>query len=215
MTSGTRLRLATCVLALAPRIAPAAELDPDALLARLARPAPDATTFVEVRYSSLLTKPLVASGQLELSEDAALVRRVTEPYRETTVLRGEQVQVEREGAKARSFSLDRAPELRGMLASFGALLRGDRASLERYFEVSVLGTEARWRIDLVPRDAKLARRLAIIRVDGANDRPRCFTLAEPDDDASIVTLGVQDRTALPATLDRRALEAWCAGEAER
>lgn len=185
------------------------------MLAQLARPAPDATTFVEVRYSALLTKPLVASGQLELREDGALVRRVTEPYRETTALRGEQVLVEREGAKARSFSLDRAPELRGMLASFGSLLRGDRASLERYFEVSVLGTEARWRIDLVPRDPKLARRLAIIRVDGAGDRPHCFTLAEPDDDASIVTLGVQDRTALPETLDRRALEAWCAGEPQR
>jgi hypothetical protein len=203
------------VLALAPCIALAAELDPDALLARLARPAPDATTFAEVRYSSLLTEPLVAVGDLELREDGALVRRVTDPYRETTILRGEEVLVEREGAKRRSFSLDRAPELRGMLASFGALLRGDRASLERQFEVSVLGTDARWQIDLVPRNPKLVRRLATIRVDGAADRPRCFTLSEPDDDASVVALGVRDRTALPVTLERRVLQAWCAGEAER
>jgi hypothetical protein len=102
-----------------------------------------------------------------------------------------------------------------MLASFGALLQGDRASLERHFSVSLLGTDARWQIDLVPRDPKLARRLATIQVAGTADRPRCFTLTEPDDDASIVALGVRDRTALPAPLERQALQAWCAGEAER
>ena len=104
----------------------AADPDVDALLARLPRPAPDSTSFVEVRYSSLLEKPIVVSGRLEHREDGSLVRRVEWPYQEVTVLQGENVSVERAGSKPRRFTLDRAPELRGMLASFGAILQGDR-----------------------------------------------------------------------------------------
>ena len=77
------------------------------------------------------------------------------PYRETTELHGENVRVEREGSKPRRFSLDRAPELRGMLASFGALLTGDRETLERHFVVAVQGDTEHWRLELSPRDERL------------------------------------------------------------
>jgi hypothetical protein len=216
MTSGRNLRLWPLLLTLAATPATrAAEVDAAVLLARLARPAPEATTFVEVRYSSLLAEPLVASGELEHRADGSLVRRVEEPYRESTVLRGENVTVEREGSKPRSFSLDRAPELRGMLASFGALLRGDRATLDRYFTLTVEGTDANWRIELLPRDTRLASRLAFIHVDGSQDRARCFTLSEPDGDASVMAVGVNGRASLPGSLERGSLLAWCDGETER
>jgi hypothetical protein len=188
----------------------AAELDLDALLPRLARPAPDTTTFVEVRYSSLLETPLVVSGRLEHRQDGTLVRRVESPYEEVTELQGENVSVERAGAKPRRFSLDRAPELRGMLASFGALLKGDRAMLDRYFVVAAQGTETHWAITLTPRDAKLQHRLAAIVVNGSGDRPRCFTLEEPDHDASLMALGIQGPADLPQPLERQSLNAWCA-----
>ena len=203
------------IVALAAPPAPAAEFDTPALLARLVRPPPDTTTFVEIRYSALLAEPLVASGRLEHRADGALVRQVTAPYRETTTLRGENVRVEREGGRPRSFSLDRAPELRGMLASFGALLTGDRAMLERHFGVVASGSDARWQIELSPLDERLQRRLVAIRVDGSGDRARCFTMTEPDGDASVMTLGVPDRASLPESLARASLQAWCAGEAER
>jgi hypothetical protein len=189
----------------------AADPDVDTLLARLARPAPDSTSFVEVRYSSLLDRPVVVSGQLEHREDGSLVRRVDSPYQEVTELQGENVSVERAGSKPRRFSLDRAPELRGMLASFGALLRGDRQMLERYFAVAVGGSDARWEIMLTPRDEKLKRHLSTIVVNGAGDRARCFTLREPDGDASLMVLGVAGPADVPVPLEQRALEAWCAG----
>jgi hypothetical protein len=187
----------------------AADPDLDTLLARLARPAPDSTSFVEVRYSSLLDKPILVSGHLEHQADGALVRRVESPYQEVTVLQGENVSVERAGSKPRRFSLDRAPELRGMLASFGALLKGDRAMLEQYFAVTVSGSDALWEITLTPRNEKLKRRLTNIVVDGAGDRPRCFALHEPDGDESLMALGVAGPGDLPAPPERKALEAWC------
>lgn len=187
----------------------AADLDVNTLLARLARPAPDSTSFVEVRYSSLLKKPIVVSGQLEHREDGTLVRRVETPYAEVTELRGENVFVERADSNPRHFSLDRAPELRGMLASFGAILKGDRPMLDRYFVVTARGDEARWEITLTPRDDKLKRRLSSIVVDGAGDRAKCFTLEEPDGDASLMALGVAGATDLPAAFERKSLRDWC------
>jgi len=212
MMSGMIPRLAVACLALATTALHAAEPDLDALLERLARPAPDTTSFVEVRFSSLLETPIVVSGRLEHRQDGSLVRRVDSPYREVTELRGENVTVEREGSKPRHFSLNRAPELRGMLVSFAALLQGDRQMLDRYFVVALQGTDARWEIALSPRDAKLKRRLSRITVNGRDDRPRCFTLEEPDADASLMAIGVERPGDLPQPLEQRALETWCAGE---
>lgn len=188
----------------------AADPDADALLARLVRPAPDSTSFVEVRYSSLLEKPIVVSGRLEHRKDGSLVRRVEWPYAEVTVLQGENVSVERAGSKPRRFALDRAPELRGMLASFGAILQGDRQMLATYFTVTARGSDARWEITLTPRVGKLRQRLSRIVVNGAGSRAQCFTLEEPDGDESLMALGVTGPGALPTSLERDVLHAWCA-----
>jgi hypothetical protein len=189
----------------------ATDLDTRSLLEKLVRPASESTTFVEIRYSSLLTEPIVASGEFEYRMDGALVRRITSPYAETTVLAGETVVVEREGSKPRQFSLDRAPELRGMLTSIRALLQGDRAELERHFSVTTTGNDAGWQMELTPRDRKLRTKIALIRVDGVEGVPLCFAMVEPDGDASLLALGINDRAALPAALDRQSLQAWCTG----
>ncbi len=201
--------MATSLLLLMSGPGLATDLDTSLLLERLVRPASDSTSFVEIRYSSMLTEPIVASGELEYRKDGALVRRISSPYAETAVVTTETVVFERKGSKPRQFSLDRAPELRGMLTSFGALLQGDREMLERHFSVTTTGNDAGWQIELTPKDRKLKTRIALIRVDGVNGSPRCFTMVEPDGDASLMALGIQNRTALPAALDRQSLQAWC------
>jgi hypothetical protein len=190
----------------------ASEPDLDALIESLARPAPATTDFVEVRFSVLLAEPVTAGGQLEYHESGALVRRVETPYRERTELLGERVVIEREGNPPRRFSLDRAPELRALMASFGALLAGNKTVLDQHFEVAVAGQPDNWQLTLRPRDRKLARMLSAIVVDGANDSPRCFRLNEKDGEASIIAIGTTQVADLPQPLLRPSLEAWCAGQ---
>lgn len=192
-------------------VSPASEPDLDVIVERLARPAPATTDFVEVRFSGLLAEPVTAGGQLEFHENGALVRRVDTPYRERTELLGERVTIEREGRAPRRFSLDRAPELRGLMASFGALLAGNRTKLEKHFEVSAVGHTDHWQLTLTPRDRKLARILSTIVVDGGNDAPRCFRLNEEDGDASIIAIGTMQTADLPQPLLRASLETWCTG----
>src|SRR5688572_22112296 len=165
MISGSSIhRLRPMILALL--IAPASlwgasptEPDADALIARLAKPAPATVTFTEVRFSRLLREPLIVSGELGYSGPTSLDRRIATPYREHTAIRGESVKVEREGEKPRSFALKHAPELRGLLSGFSAMLSGDTTALRQNFAVTMTGDDNAWILELTPTDAKALRRL--------------------------------------------------------
>ncbi|QSX79301.1 LolA-related protein [Agrilutibacter solisilvae] len=151
-----------------------AAADASWILARLARPAPMRTAFVELRGSRLLKKPLRLQGEYRRPDADTLVREVTAPYPETTVIRAGEVVITRDARAPRRFSLARAPELAGLQASFGALLAGDRVALERTYRLATDGTRARWTMTLTPRDAALAARLQSVTLYGRGAELRCI-----------------------------------------
>ena len=189
---------------------PAAALDADALIAKLARPAPASIDFTEVRVSPLLREPLVVSGELEFSGPASLDRHVRKPYREDTSIRGESVRVEREGEQSRSFALKRAPELRGLLTGFSSLLTGDVPGLKRSFDVQAQGTEQSWTLQLVPLDARARKRLQKLEIVGHDATPRCFSLLNGDGGASVMVLG-EAAAGVPANVTLESLQRLCEG----
>ena len=188
----------------------AAAIDADALIARLARPAPASIAFTEVRVSPLLREPLVVSGELEFSGPASLDRHVREPYREDTSIRGESVRVEREGEQPRSFALKRAPELRGLLTGFSALLTADVPALRRSFDVQVQGSEQSWTLQLMPLDTRARRRLQKIEIAGHDSTPRCFSLLSADGGASVMLLG-DAAGSVPKNATLESLQEFCQG----
>jgi hypothetical protein len=212
MTSGTaKKRQALLALLLLPASAWCAAPDIDALLSRLARPAPATTPFIEVRFSNLLARPLVVSGELEYLSADSLARTVAEPFRERTEIRGEAVSVQREGERVRRFSLKRAPELRILLNSFAAILGGQRAPLEQQFTLDLRGDEAAWTLVMTPKDARIKQRIKEITVTGGASEPRCLITTEPDGDASIQLLAGAANTKLPDAVERSWLDAHCSG----
>lgn len=189
-----------------------ADLDPDALISRLAKPAPASIAFTEVRFSPLLREPLIVSGELGYSGPTSLDRRVMQPYRETTQIRGESVRVVREGEPERSFALKRAPELRGLLSGFTALLAGDVAAIRRSFSVHVNAADDSWSLELTPADAKARRRLQQIVVNGRADAPRCFTIVTADGGASVLLLGEAAKIEVPQHTTVDAVRQLCRAE---
>lgn len=154
--------------------AQAQTLDSDWILRALARPAPMRTDFVEVRDSPLLKNPLRLSGEYRRPREDTLVREVRAPYRETTTLRAGQATIARDGKAPRTFSLSRSPELASLQTSFGALLAGDRAGIERVYRVAAQGDRARWTLTLVPKDKALAARIRDITLYGQGAELRCI-----------------------------------------
>jgi hypothetical protein len=186
------------------------ERDTQALISRLARPAPATISFTEVRFSKLLRAPLIVSGDLGYSGPDSLDRRVTTPYREHTMIRGESVKVEREGEKPRSFALKHAPELRGLLSGFSAVLSGDAEALHRTFDVQLSGNDAAWRLELTPAQTN-ARRLQRIEITGREGEPRCFVMSTSDGATSVLLLGDAAREPVAEDVTLVALQRRCGG----
>ena len=154
--------------------APEAGVDAGWILARLQRPTPSSTAFVELHDSPLLKAPLRLSGEYRRPDADTLVREVRAPYSETTTIRAGNVTIQRAGKGARTFSLARVPELAGLQASFGALLAGDRQLLEQHYHVSSEGTRGHWTLTLVPEDPALARKVRDIVLHGRGAELRCI-----------------------------------------
>jgi hypothetical protein len=177
----------------------------------MARPAPSNTHFVEAHFSSMLSRPLVVSGTLEYLGPDALARTVQAPYYERTEVHGENVTVQREQGSPRYFSLKRAPEMRSLLASFAALLSGDRAALEQQFDLKLEGDTDSWTLHLTPHDAHVRQRVRSITVTGRGSDPRCITTAEPNDNTTVTLFDEAAKTPLPQAPDRGWLDAQCRG----
>ena len=194
----------------AARAAPPESVDADWILQKLARPAPMRTSFVELRGSALLKAPLRIEGEYRRPDAGTLVREVRAPYVETTTIRAGEVAIARGGKSPRRFSLSRAPELQGLQASFGALLAGDRALLERWYRIAAAGTRQHWTLTLVPKDTALAARVRDITLSGRGAELRCIETRPVQGDLQRTLLAGAARAATPGA-DSATLAALCHG----
>jgi hypothetical protein len=190
----------------------ASNLDANALIQRLAKPAPATIHFKEWRFSALLEQPLVVSGELRYLAVDHLERFVQQPYRENTTIRGESVRVARDGEKLRTFALKRAPELKGLLSAFGALLTGDSSAVEKNFKVSASGKAERWELTLVPREPRARQHIAQLIVTGTANEPSCLMMGKAGDSQSIMLFADYAQRAVPSDVSFQQLESICRSE---
>lgn len=181
-----------------PIAAQPAKIDSAWILDRLARPAPVATPFVELRGSAMLSAPLRIEGEYARPDEATLVRQVRAPYAETTTIRDGQATIAREGRRARTFALSRAPELEGLQASFGALLAGDAASLERHYRLEASGSREDWTLVLVPRAEAMAGSVRDITLRGRGAELRCIETRPVEGELQRTLLAGAARDAIAA-----------------
>lgn len=155
----------------------ATAVDADWILLKIARPVPARTPFVEMRSSPMLKSPLRIAGEYRRPDAETLVREVRAPYAETTTIARGQASIVRGGRAARTFSLSRAPELASLQQGFGALLAGDRATVEQHYRLQPSGTRERWMLAMTPKDAALAKRVRSVTLYGQGAELRCIETA--------------------------------------
>jgi outer membrane lipoprotein-sorting protein len=180
-----RALLAAALLALP---APAAALDLRELMAALAQVPEAKDSFVETRHSAVLTAPLVLKGELAYVRPDRMEKQVLAPYFERTVISGGSVTIENRSTK-RTFSLASSAPVSALIESLRATLAGDRAALERHYEVQLEGREASWTLTLAPRDAKLAALVKRIQIAGARVQLKRIEIEETAGDRSVMLIG--------------------------
>ncbi len=166
---------------------PAAGGDLDALMSLLARRQHGQVQFVEQQFLSVLDHPLESSGEMRYDAPDRLEKRTLAPRAETQVLAGGVLTVDR-GKSHRVVDLHAYPQAQPFIESVRATLAGDRGALEKLFTLAFDGSLARWTLTLVPKDAKVKRSVAQVRIDGAQDQLLKVEIRQSDGDRSLMTL---------------------------
>ncbi|MCB1894462.1 MAG: outer membrane lipoprotein carrier protein LolA [Zoogloeaceae bacterium] len=181
-------RICAAVLALAAFSATAAApWNLDALMQTLAAAAGGRVAFVERKHITLLDAPLVSRGEMRFTPPARLERLTREPAAESMVLDGDHLQIRRDG-RALDLQLRNHPEAAAFIDSIRGTLAGDRDALERNFALSLAGDRQDWRLDLLPRDAKLAELVLRIHITGSDGRISLIEILQADGDRSELRL---------------------------
>jgi hypothetical protein len=175
--------LAAC--AQASSAAPDRELD--AVLAQLALRQHGHVEFIEQHFLSVLDHPIESSGDMRYDAPDRLEKRTLSPRRETLLLAGGILTVDK-GKSHRVVDLHAYPQVQPFIESIRATLAGDRAALEKLFTLEFIGTRPKWTLTLLPKDPKVKRTVAQVRIDGANDQLSKVEIRQPDGDRSLLTL---------------------------
>ena len=160
----------------------------DQLLQLLAQRRHGHVTFTEVHELAVLDRPLQSSGELLYEAPDRLEKRTLQPKPEDLLLDHGVLTAQR-GNRRRVLPLRDYPQVVPFVESIRATLAGDRAALERYFTVQFSGSLADWTLELVPKDAALARTVQHVRIDGRRDVIHTVQIRQSDGDASLLTIG--------------------------
>jgi len=179
---GVRRMTGALLAALAILCTPAKAFGIDDLMAELARTASARARFVETRHFAIVDRALVSSGELRFTAPDRLEKRTLEPERETLLLEGGRLRIERPGHRTRVFEVQDRPEMAALVESVRGTLAGDRATLERHYEVALEGGADAWRLALAPREPSVRKVLQRVRIEGAQSSVRfiAFELAGGD-----------------------------------
>jgi hypothetical protein len=145
--------------------------------------------FVERKQLAMLSAPLELSGALVYTAPGHLEKHTLRPSPESMILDGDHLVIERiEGGPRRIIALADFPVLRAFVESLRSTLAGDLATLQRFYEVRLSGSEGRWRLVLRPSDPKMREFVVEIRVEGAGTWVSAVSILEAGGDRSTMTI---------------------------
>lgn len=159
------------------------------LMGEIAQASVGEAAFRETRYSSALKAPLESSGVLRFKRPDFLEKQVNEPYFDRFAVEGDRVTLERsKGAKPITISLASQPVLQAFIESIRGTLRGDLATLRRYYRVELEGVSTAWTVVLLPTDVDVGGLVRMIRIGGRGSRMLTVEVQEASGDRSLLRI---------------------------
>jgi hypothetical protein len=183
----------TCASAVAaPAFADAPDTGLDSVLASLAQHRHGHALYSEQIDSALFKHPLHASGELFFDAPDRLEKKALVPAAEDLLVQGDVITIAR-GAHRTSMRLSDYPQFSPLLNAIRATLAGDRASLEKTFQISFDSSGSGWELTLQPLPSEpnpVYKHIQIRGIDGtvksvslerANGERTTMTLSAPTD----------------------------------
>jgi outer membrane lipoprotein-sorting protein len=155
------------------------------VLQRVSREVTPEVRFREVRTTKLLKTPLVSEGKLRYAPPDRLERETLQPVRETVVIEGMQVAIERDGSQTVMSLVSGTPPA-AMIQTLRAVLSGNLPELESLYRASALGSTERWTLHLEPRSGETPVRE--VRLYGKGGMVDQIEVLERGGDKTVTTL---------------------------
>ncbi|MGY6215308.1 LolA family protein [Methylolobus aquaticus] len=169
--------------------APPRTWDLDALLGTLATRTEGTARFSEIRTLKIVAAPLRSSGRLSFRRPDILEKQLLAPRKETLRIDGDRLTIEDGSADSpRTVHLSDHPPLLAAIESIRAPLTGNAETLRRLFIATLGGSERRWVLTLVPRDAAYAEIVRVVYVHGSGPRIESIRIEEANGDRSEIRI---------------------------
>jgi outer membrane lipoprotein-sorting protein len=143
--------------------------------------------FVERKYLAVLSAPLELSGTLAYTAPGRLEKRTLQPKPERLLLEGNTLTLE-DQKRRRSYALEQNPPVRAFVESIRSTLAGDLETLNRFYEVSLQGSEADWRLDLKPIEPAMQAMVSEIRIGGRGVWLHTIEILDAGGDRSVMRI---------------------------
>jgi outer membrane lipoprotein-sorting protein len=187
--------LATLLLVLSPTATSLAEESRsrqdwglEALMAELGRVQHSKARFVEVKFLKILNKPLELTGTLEYRAPDHLERRTVTPKPESFVVDGDRLLLESARGQRRTLALQDNAVLWAFVESIRSTLKGDLATLQRFYSVALDGGPENWRLSLTPKEPRMGSIISQIQIAGSGGRIERIEIREAQGDRSVMTV---------------------------
>lgn len=151
-------------------------------------------TYSEEDHLGILERPVKSSGVLVYDAPDHLEKRTLKPKRESLVLDGDQLTVQR-GHRTYRVQLSSYPQVAPFVDAVRDTLAGDQDGLQSVFKVQVTGPLEDWKLQLVPLDKNVARKVKRVEIVGARDEIHSVEILQMDGDRSVMTLGAPADTS--------------------
>ena len=159
-----------------------------ALMESLATVDASRVAYRETKSMDILDSMVEQSGFLSFAAPATVIREIREPVVETYAIVGDTLHVTRQGQEEH-IDLDSIPLLRAFIESFRATLSGDVDLLEAHYHVDFSGGDRpKWRLELRPRNRRLAGYIELIEFTGVEIRVEAIRISEANGDWSLMIL---------------------------
>lgn len=143
-----------------------------------------ACKFAEQKHVALLARPLSSTGTIVFDRDKGIVRAVLTPKPQTVVLTKTSLKIVK-GKTVEEIPLDKSKDLKAFAMIFPTLLRGERAALEKSFDIGLYGSDADWwALTFAPKSDALKKFVKTVTVFGKKTDVVALRIVEASGDST-------------------------------
>ncbi|MBV8095760.1 MAG: outer membrane lipoprotein carrier protein LolA [Acetobacteraceae bacterium] len=140
-------------------------------------------SFIEEKNLAALSAPVRSTGVLVYRRPSHLEKITIQPEPESLIADGERLTITEGNEPPRVLDLHSQPEIRALVDTVRALLSGDLALLQQYYQLGFSGGYNGWALTLSPVNAAVARFVGSITVEGIRTDILMITTVGPNGDA--------------------------------